>query len=503
MTTTTNHDPLGELFRKKLEHHQAPVDPRVWEGIVHTLTKQRNTIWLWRSGATVAAAALIAVLLMIFRPTPQVTDWDNASTAHTTTKQPASAQTTTAQTTTAQTTTAQSENPAEAKKHTTAQITMEQTASAQIAATQTTTKQTATAQTITAQTASAQTTTAQTATAQTAATQIAATQTTTKQTATAQTASTQTTTSQTATAQTSTAQTAAAQTIIAQTETVQTTTAQIASAQIAATQTATTQPATSQPTTAQPATPIWDVWLAEQMPQERKSSKRGDKYLLSASFGAGKGHSESPASMHYDVSSAPVVAQSQKSEGNRYANVMSSNIMSFDYMYKSDFTDIRHLPPLSLGIMLRQNVGKNLDFETGVLYTYLESRYKWQDFDVRQGLHYVGIPLHLVLYLWKVHPHWQIYLSGGLMVEKGVRGIYHQERQMNSQILYTTVKKSPIDGLQWSLNGSSGFNYTLSKRFGFYFEPRFGYSFSTDQPMSMRTEWPLSIGIGAGLNFKL
>ena len=42
---------------------------------------------------------------------------------------------------------------------------------------------------------------------------------------------------------------------------------------------------------------------------------------------------------------------------------------------------------------------------------------------VKSSLHYLGIPLNLVVYVWK-NQRWNVYLSGGFMMEKGLQAVY-------------------------------------------------------------------------------
>jgi hypothetical protein len=69
MTNDNKYDPMGELFRQKMESHLLPVDSSSWDEIESRLDKSNNKaiIWLWRSGA-VAAAAAVAALLLVSRP---------------------------------------------------------------------------------------------------------------------------------------------------------------------------------------------------------------------------------------------------------------------------------------------------------------------------------------------------------------------------------------------------------------------------------------------------
>lgn len=239
------------------------------------------------------------------------------------------------------------------------------------------------------------------------------------------------------------------------------------------------------------------VW-AEDTPERVTVIKRAKKWTLAAAVGMGQGKLDDLGN-HTDY---PVFIA--KHGDNQYAAALSNNVPSFRNMPKNDFTDIRHLPQFSMGLMARKSLWKRVEIESGIIYTYLESRFTWPGYHARQSLHYIGIPVHAVANLWTSQPHWSIYFSAGFTVEKGVRAIYSQEQRTETKI-HNTIVKSSIDGFQWSLNSAIGVNYRLSHRLGIYFEPQFGYSFNSHppQPISIRTEWPLYIGFGAGINYHL
>lgn len=251
-----------------------------------------------------------------------------------------------------------------------------------------------------------------------------------------------------------------------------------------------------------------DISLVEDKPDEDETDvKKPDKWLLAAAFGIG-GYSNVLNDNHSDMYNAPSSGSvSSKTMGlsgsnNEYAANLSGSVRSFSDMSRSDFTNISHRPPLSFGLTAHKSLGKGGGWETGLVYTFLSSRYEWEGYHVNQSLHYVGIPVNMVVYLWNSNPNWRVYLSGGFMAEKGLRAIYRQERQLPSEHRITTVKSS-INGLQWSLNGALGINYKLEKGWGIYFEPRVGYSFDCNQPVSIRTEMPVFFGINMGLNYEL
>lgn len=60
------------------------------------------------------------------------------------------------------------------------------------------------------------------------------------------------------------------------------------------------------------------------------------------------------------------------------------------------------------------------------MYTYLSTTFKRGGdcpSEVKSSLHYLGIPLNLVVYVWK-NQRWNVYLSGGFMMEKGLQAVY-------------------------------------------------------------------------------
>ena len=246
--------------------------------------------------------------------------------------------------------------------------------------------------------------------------------------------------------------------------------------------------------------PPYNLSPIREIPDKIALIKKEKKWTLSAAVGTTGSHSNGLNNPpNYSLS---LESMDGKSSGNLYASSLSSSIKPFKEMSKSDFTSIRHLPALSFGVMARKSIQKNVAIESGIIYTYLESNFEWPGYQVRQSLHYIGIPVNMLAYLWNSHPHWQIYLSGGVTVEKGLRAIYTQNMQSVTKVTKTIVKSS-IDNLQGSLNGALGINYRLGQHFGIFFEPRFGYHFNNNQPISIRTEWPISIGVHIGINYHL
>ncbi len=168
-----------------------------------------------------------------------------------------------------------------------------------------------------------------------------------------------------------------------------------------------------------------------------------------------------------------------------------------------DNTVGEYLAPLSFGLSVRKNINKYWGIETGLVYTYLSSNYRWNEsypFEASQQLHYLGIPVNGVVYLWNNHPQWSVYFSAGAMLEKGLWMQTVRKQHLPDHVV-TTTQKSYIDGWQWSLNSSIGISYLFADKMKLYLEPRLGYYFDSDQPVSIRTDRPISIGFGAGLQY--
>lgn len=167
-----------------------------------------------------------------------------------------------------------------------------------------------------------------------------------------------------------------------------------------------------------------------------------------------------------------------------------------------EYSNVDYSLPLSFGMTVRKDFNKYVALETGLVYTYLSTKFSGYgkvSHDAKLGLHYLGIPVNAVVYLWR-NQKWHVYLSGGVMMEKGIRSVHTQNRH-ESDGIHTTIAKENIGGLQWSLNASAGVSYRLYQDWSLYFEPRLSYYFDNYQPVSIRTDKPVIVGLGAGIRY--
>jgi hypothetical protein len=218
-----------------------------------------------------------------------------------------------------------------------------------------------------------------------------------------------------------------------------------------------------------------------------------NEWLLAATFGSGD-RAPDLGNSNYDAAIL----------NPYYKNIVSSETNFTTGLIDSKaFSKITYNPALSFGLVIRKTLDKTISLESGLVYTYLSTNFENNDVQqnyARLHLHYIGIPLNLVGVLWR-NSRWEIYISGGAMVEKGIRSVYVLNQIYGNQT-FTTTASTGIDGFQWSVNGAVGTTYKLQQNIGLFFEPKISYFFNDNQPISARTDQPTVIGLTAGIRFQ-
>ena len=214
-----------------------------------------------------------------------------------------------------------------------------------------------------------------------------------------------------------------------------------------------------------------------------------NQWLLAAAFGSG-----SSASSGLD--NVPLATLSD--------NIVKTDLIYNSIMSPQSFSDVHYSLPLSVGLKIRNKFSERLSIETGLIYTYLQTDFSNSGFtttDARLGLHYLGIPVSLNLKVWN-NPKWEVYVSGGGTIEKGLRSIY-QQTQNNTYQTWITTAQTNIDGLQFSANSALGVGYKIMPKIGVFFEPQFSYYFQNNQPISIRSHQPAVFSMQVGLRYNL
>lgn len=163
-------------------------------------------------------------------------------------------------------------------------------------------------------------------------------------------------------------------------------------------------------------------------------------------------------------------------------------------------SDTKHSLPLNLGVQFQFPVAGNMALGIGVNYTMLKSRYDClinkKKFDVKQSLHYIGIPVNVYGLITEKN-RFRFYVNAGATLEKGIRAVYDLKSYDQ-----TEHNSSSIDGLQFSVNAGMGVEYILGNTAGLYLEPNIVYYMDSDVPQSIRTDQPLQVKAELGFRFR-
>jgi hypothetical protein len=172
-----------------------------------------------------------------------------------------------------------------------------------------------------------------------------------------------------------------------------------------------------------------------------------------------------------------------------------------EYLLTENFPDVVHRVPLSFGLTVKKELNRTFSLESGLVYTFLDSRFENRSLGKKavMQLHYIGIPMNVqARILGGAKSDWEVYLSAGGMVEKGLYAHYKQTSSGDRDALMV-VSNEKIDGLQYSLSFAPGIDYKIYRNYSIYLEPKISYYFYNNQPVSARTEHPFVIGVNAGL----
>lgn len=222
--------------------------------------------------------------------------------------------------------------------------------------------------------------------------------------------------------------------------------------------------------------------------------KETGSWLLAAAFGTGGGSSPGNNAPFPETNTSPdLFTHSEDPEG--------IPLISAEPPVEKD-ADISHSIPISVGVTLRKDFNRHFAIESGLFYTYLSSDLKMRGIHRKSEKlehHYLGIPVNVIGYVIN-RSQWNLYVSGGIMLEKGLRSVSTEKTYFPDRVETMTTRRS-ISGIQVSLNGAVGVGYRFTDQWSLYAEPKLYYYFDTDQPLSVRTERPFGFGINAGLRY--
>lgn len=159
--------------------------------------------------------------------------------------------------------------------------------------------------------------------------------------------------------------------------------------------------------------------------------------------------------------------------------------------------------PINMGLSVSFPLFRNFEIQTGLNYTYMFGSTSGvtsstSSFNLKQELHYIGIPVKISLNFFK-RGSFGLYAAFGGAIEKGLAGV--QKSHVDGEDDWESSQK--IYGFQPSLTGLLGISYQLNKTFNLYVEPGTSFFVSNDQPISSRTEEPFNFNLGIGLRYRV
>lgn len=215
--------------------------------------------------------------------------------------------------------------------------------------------------------------------------------------------------------------------------------------------------------------------------------------IRSARTGYGAIFGSEVISMLYD---APVAARADS-----YSAVLLEN------NFREVNTDMHHYQPLRFALTAAWDFSERLALESGLSYSCLVSdlRSGTDDsrYEIRQTLHYVGIPLRVDLKLWSLS-RLDLYLSGGVTAEKCVAGRSVTSYYVGATRIDSGTERIMEDPLQWSANLSAGLSWDLGSRFRLFAEP--GASLYFDNGSFVQTLYrdrPFHFELSVGMRYVL
>lgn len=233
--------------------------------------------------------------------------------------------------------------------------------------------------------------------------------------------------------------------------------------------------------------------LTDELPADWTDLREEDDkgILLAAGIGSGimgSSLSHGGNKMYYDMS-----------EGLSRAPMTYSASMRPEDFYNKDY-----MPPISVGLRVRKSISDKASVETGLLYSYLQTKLSGTSFGnyrAEMNLHYLGIPVSLGTTLLE-SSKWELSFFVGGMLEKGLWSVFRQD-EMFANSTVTTVVNKKISGFQSSVHTSLGVSFKLDKGVDLYLDPVLSYYFDNSQPYSIRTAMPLMLSLQVGLRFNL
>lgn len=247
-------------------------------------------------------------------------------------------------------------------------------------------------------------------------------------------------------------------------------------------------------------------WPSENDNPVSQTRRRGLSFGLLASNVAG---SRSSASKYAALYGSTVTKQihgfsettADFPDSQGYAGVMQSNSNN------EISSNVKNWQPIHVGVSVAYSFTDRLSIESGLTYSCLisdlSSGTSLGNYDIRQTLHYIGLPLALRYDFLKIKG-FSLYASAGGQMEKCVAGKTRTDYFVDGKKVSSENGRIMVEPLQWSVNAYVGVQYSFNRLVGLYVEPGAAYYFRNGSPVNcIYSERPFNFSLRAGLRFSL
>ena len=183
---------------------------------------------------------------------------------------------------------------------------------------------------------------------------------------------------------------------------------------------------------------------------------------------------------------------------------LSRGLHSVYNIYNFSGRATHHLP-MKFGLSLRYVLNERWNLQSGLTYSYLASdleETRMEDkYDIKQKLHYLGIPLQMGYRIWE-GKQFRSYIAFGGQVEKLVSGKATIRHSKKNLLQDTSTQNVSDKKLLFSALASIGAEYMLGNDFSLYVEPGIHYYFKNGNRLQTHyNEQPLNINLTVGFRF--
>ena len=247
-------------------------------------------------------------------------------------------------------------------------------------------------------------------------------------------------------------------------------------------------------------------WPSENDNPVSKTRRRGLSFGLLASNVAGSRSSVSKYAALYGSTVTKQIhgfseTRADFPDSQGYADVMQSNSSN------EISSTVKNWQPIQVGVSVAYSFTDRLSIESGLTYSCLVSDLSSGtpsgNYDIRQTLHYIGLPLALRYDFLKIKG-FSLYASAGGQMEKCVAGKTRTDYFVDGKKVSSENGRIMVEPLQWSVNAYVGAQYSFNRLVGLYIEPGAAYYFRNSSPVNcIYSERPFNFSFRAGLRFSL